>query len=170
MRALSLQFEPQVPGGKLGWGLFALGALVMVLVMGAQAMIHQEIERHAVAAADAKPKRDPWVLPRGVASETEAIAGALTVVGHLAGPGEKLFVTLEAIQEPDVALLALTPDTKTRTLRIQAEARGFDAMLSYLRILEQSRAFTQVVLIEHEIQERDPERPLRFSLSASWGP
>ena len=168
MRPLSLNFE-RAPGGKLGYGLLAVGALVMSLVIGAQAMVSQEMERHTVAARGAQAKRDAWVLPRGVASEADAIAGARMVVGHLAGPGEKLFVTLEGIAEPDVALLALTPDTKTRTLRIQAEARDIDAMLAYLRVLEQSRAFTQVVLVEHEIQDRDPERPLRFSLAAAWG-
>ena len=55
-------------------------------------------------------------------------------------------------------------------LRIQAEARDFDAMLSYLRVLEQSGSFTQIALVEHEIQDTDPRRPLRFSLAAAWGP
>ena len=169
MRALSLDFERKVPSAKLGYGLVAIGGLITALVIGAQAMIYQEMERYAVVAPDAGGERGAWLLPRGVASEAEAIAGARTVVGHLAGPGEKLFVTLEAIDEPDVALLALTPDTKKRTLRIYAEARSFDAMLSYLRVLEQSRAFTQVVLVEHEIQNSDPQRPLRFSLAAAWG-
>ena len=140
------------------------------LVIGAQVMIQQEMERHAAAAPRAQAKRDAWVLPRGVASEAEAIAGALTVVGHLAGPGDRLFVTLEAVDGPDVALLMLSPDTRKRTLRIQAEARDVDAMLAYLRVLEQSGAFTQVVLVEHEIQDSDPQRPLRFSLAAAWGP
>lgn len=170
MRTLSLDFERKPRGGKLGWGLFAAGSLVMALAIGAQATIHRELQRHADAPPDAQAKRDAWVLPRGVTSETEAMAGARSVVSHLAGPGERLFLTLEAIDEPGVALLSLTPDTRKRTLRIQAEARGSDAMLSYLRVLKQSRAFTQVVLVEHEVQDSDPDRPLRFSLSAAWGP
>lgn len=169
MRALSLNFERKLPGARLGYGLFAAGGLVVAAVIGAQAMIHQELENHA-AAPRAQARRDAWVLPRGAASEAEALAGALIVVGHLAGPGDRLFVTLEAVDGPDVALLMLSPDTRKRTLRIQAEARGADAMLSYLRVLEQSGAFTQVVLVEHEIQESDPLRPLRFSLAAAWGP
>ena len=170
MRALALNFERQEPGARLGYGLFAVGCLAMLLVIGAQALIYREMERQAVAVPDTQAKPDAWVLPRGVPSETEALAGALAVVGHLAGPGERLFVTLEAIDEPGVALLGLTPDTKARTLRIQAEARDPDAMLSYLRVLEQSRAFTQVVLVDHEIQDSDPQHPLRFSLAAAWGP
>ena len=168
MRALSLDFERKVPSAKLGYGLVAIGGLITALVIGAQAMVYREMERYAATVPDAGG-RGAWVLPRGVASEAEALVGARTVVGHLAGPGEKMFVTLEAIEEPDVALLALTPDTKKRTLRIYAEARSFEAMLSYFRVLEQSRAFTQVVLVEHEIQNNDPQRPLRFSLAAAWG-
>lgn len=170
MRPLSLDFQRKAPRARLGYALFALGGLVMALAIAAQVLVHQELERLAVAAPDAEAGRDAAVLPRGVASEDEAIAGARAVVGHLAGPGEKLFVTLEAIDQPDVALLALTPDTGKRTMRINAEAKGSDAMLSYLRVLEQTRAFTQVVLVEHEIQDSDPQRPLRFSVAAAWGP
>jgi hypothetical protein len=170
MRALSLNFEQAAPGAKLGYGLLAVGGLVLALVLGAQVLIYQEIERLAAAPPATQVRRDAPALPPGITSEADAIAGARKVVGHLAGAGDRLFVTLEAIDEPDVALLALTPDTRQRTLRILAEARGVEAMLSYLRVLEQSRAFTQVVLVEHEIQDNDPHRPLRFSLVAAWGP
>lgn len=171
MRALTLNFERRPAGPRLGWGLLALGALLAALAIVAQATITAELERSQAAAVPRPQARRPApVLPEGVASEADAIAGARAVVGHLAGPGEKPFVTLEAIAQPDVALLALTRDTRTRSLRILAEARSFDAMLAYLRVLEQSRAFTQVALVEHEIQERDPQRPLRFSLAAAWGP
>ena len=170
MRPLSLHFERKEHGARLGYGLLVAGGLLTALVIGAQAWIYQEIENLPGAAPDAGAKRDAWVLPVGVSSETDAIAGARAIVGHLAGPGDRLFVTLEAVDEPDVALLALRPDTRNRTLRIEAEARGAEAMLSYLRVLEQSRAFRQVVLVEHEIQEGDPHHPLRFSLAAAWGP
>lgn len=169
MRALYLNFERKAQTARLGYGLVAIGGLIAVLVVGAQATVYQEIERYAVPAPNVGQGRGQPSLPRGVTSEAEAIAGALTVVGHLAGPREKLFRTLEAIEDPDVALLALTPDTQKRILRIYAEARSFGAMLSYFRALEQSRTFTQVVLVEHEIQNNDPQRPLRFSLAAAWG-
>ena len=169
MRPLSLNFERKPPGPRLGYCIFALGVLLLALELGAQALLAQEMEREALAVPQARAPRVARVLPPGVASEADAIAGALAVVGHLAGPGERLFVTLEAIDDPGVALLAFTPDTRKRTLRILAEAKDADAMLSYLRVLEQSRTFTQVVLVEHEIQDSDPQRPLRFSLAAAWG-
>lgn len=168
MHALSLDFQRKASSLKLGYGLASIGVLVAALVVGAQLMVIQEIDRYATPASDTGRGRAKAKLPHGVSSEAEALAGARTVVGHLAGPREKLFRALEAIQEPDVALLALTPDTQKRTMRIYAEARSFGAMLSYFRALEQSLTFNQVALVEHEIQGDDPQRPLRFSLTAAW--
>ena len=92
----------------------------MALVVGAQAMVLQEIERRRRRAA-----RCGGETRRMGAAARRELGGRghgrrPTVVGHLAGPGEKVFVTLEGIDEPDVALLALTPDTRRRTLRIPA--------------------------------------------------
>lgn len=167
MRALSLDFERKATNLKSGYWLAVIGVLVAALVVGVQLTVYQELDRYDTPVPDAG--RDAPKLLYGVASEADALAGARTVVGHLAGPREKLFRALEAIQEPDVALLALTPDTQKRTMRIYAEARSFGAMLSYFHALEQSRTFNQVMLIEHEIQDDDPQRPLRFSLTAAWG-
>lgn len=169
MRALSLDFQRKASNARLGYAIVAVGALVAALVVGAQAFVYQEMQPYEAPARNTERGRGERLLPSGATSEADALAGARMVVGHLAGPREKLFRTLEGIEEPDVALLALTPDSQKRTLRIYAEARSFDAMLSYFRALEKSRTFTQVVLVEHEIQNADPQRPLRFSLAAAWG-
>jgi hypothetical protein len=169
MRALSLNFERKATSAKFGYAVATIGIIVAGMVIGAQAMVHQEIEPYTeVTTPDSRPVVGGRPLQRGVASQAEALAGAHMIAGNLAGPREKLFSTLEAIEEPDVALLALTPDTQKRTLRIYAEARSLGAMLSYLRALEQSRTFADVVLVEHEILDNDPQRPLRFSLAAVW--
>ena len=169
MRALFLDFERNAPGARLGYGLIAIGALMVALVLGTQLMVYREIGRYGEVAPTAGRVRGEWVLPRGVTSEADAIEGARAVVTHLAGPWETLFRTLEAIEAPEVALLALTPDLQTRKIRIYAEARSFTAMLSYYSALEQSRAFGDVALVEHEIQQSDPQRPVRFTMTAAWG-
>jgi hypothetical protein len=169
MRALFLDFERNAPGARLGYGLIAIGGLLAALVLGTQLMVYQEIGRYGEIAPTAVGVRGEPVLPRGVASEAEAIEGARAVVAHLAGPWETLFRALEAIDSPDVALLALTPDMQTHKIRIYAEARSFAAMLSYYSALEQTRAFGEVALVEHEIQQSDPQRPVRFAMTAAWG-
>ena len=168
MRPLQLDFERKAHGARLGFGLIAIGGLLSVLVLGAQLMVYEEIDSYGEVAPAVARGHSESVLPRGVSSEAEAIAGARAVVTHLAGPWEKLFGTLEAIEAPDVALLAIAPDAQKNKIRIYAEARTFTAMLAYYSALEQSRTFDDVVLIEHEIQHSDPQRPVRFSITAAW--
>jgi len=170
MRALELDFQTrQMPAARIGHGLVFVGGLAAVLVLGAQARVSGEIERYREAEFEAGQAGAASALPRGVASEREAIDGARAVVAHLAGPWERLFQTLEKIREPDVALLALTPDVQKQKIRIQAEAKHFGAMLSYYRALEQSPGLRDVALVEHEIRHTDPQRPVRFTMTAAWG-
>jgi hypothetical protein len=168
MRALHLDFERKARGAGLGYALIAAGALTSALVLGAQLMVYQEIDVYGEIAPAVGRIRGESVLPRGASSEAEAIAGARAVVTHLAGPWETLFRTLEVIEGPDVALLAIAPDTQKNKIRIYAEARTFTAMLAYYSALEQSGTFDEVVLVEHEIQQRDPQRPVRFGITAAW--
>ena len=168
MRALHLDFERKAHGARLGYALIAIGALLSALVLGAQLMLYQQTGSDGGIVPTAARERGGSALPRGVSSEAEAIEGARAVVTHLAGPWETLFRTLEAIEAPDVALLVIAPDTQKNKVRIYAEARTFTAMLSYYSAMEQSRTFDDVVLIEHEIQQNDPQRPVRFSITAAW--
>jgi Tfp pilus assembly protein PilN len=68
-----------------------------------------------------------------------------------------------------VALLALEPDARRRSLRITAEARNSDDMLAYVAKMQEQGWFASVALVRHEIAEQEPNRPLRFQLSAQWG-
>lgn len=169
MRALLLDFERPARAAAFGYGLAAAGVVVTAVALAAHWAIAREVGRLEDAAGSqaARPGGD-WVLPQGIASEEDAVGGARAVAGHLSGPWSKLFRTLEAIEEPEVALLALTPDFRARRIQVRAEARNLEAMLSYYRALERSLVFAEVVLAEHEVQGGEPERPVRFTLSASW--
>jgi hypothetical protein len=90
------------------------------------------------------------------------------VVEHLTVPWDRLFGALEAIEEKQVALLSVTPNVQKRQVRIFAEAKTLADMLSYHQKLEQSPAFSEVALTEHEVQLQDPERPVRFNILATW--
>jgi len=168
MHTLHLDFHKTKPAARAGYGLAIVGGLAVVLALGAQSIVRAEIERYR-DALDAGREREVPALPRGVTSERDAMEGARAIVGRLAGPWEILFQELEQISEPNVALLALTPDVQKRQIRIYAEGRSFAAMLSYYRALEQSSNLRGVVLLEHEIQNSDPQRPVRFTMTAAWG-
>lgn len=169
MRVLCLDFERQARGAALGYGLVISGVLAVGLAMATRSILSGEIEQYRAAAPRVASARDATVLPPGVASEADAIGGARAVAAHLAGPWEAVFRSLETTDVPDVALLALTPDTQARRIRIQAEARSLEAMLSYIRALGRSGAFVDVVLAEHEVRQADPQKPVRFSVIAAWG-
>ena len=67
-----------------------------------------------------------------------------------------------------VALVALEPDPRKKTLKITAETKTSDDMVSYVEELKQQELFSSVVLTRHEINEQDANRPLRFQLEAVW--
>lgn len=170
MRALHLDFQKTTPDSRVGYGLILAGGFAALLAVGAYSMVRDDIDRYREEAAlSLNRTRQSSTLPPGVVSERDAITGARAIVAHLASPWETLFRTLEEIKEPNVALLALTPDVQKRRIRIYAEARNFDALLSYYRALERSSSLRDVVLVEHEIQHGDPQRPVRFSMTAAWG-
>ncbi len=83
-------------------------------------------------------------------------------------PWDALFQTMESADNDNIALLAIDPDSKKGKLKITGEAKNFDSLLEYIRILQKKNFFTGVYLQHHQIQELDPEKPIRFTLDASW--
>lgn len=83
-------------------------------------------------------------------------------------PWETLFQKLESASNDNIALLAIDPDSNKGKIRISGEAKDFDALLEYIRILQKTDFFINVYLQHHQIQELDPEKPIRFTLDASW--
>jgi hypothetical protein len=67
-----------------------------------------------------------------------------------------------------VALLHIQPDAQNRVLRVTAEARREGAMLEYLRRLEGTGSFAEVHLLSHQVREDMPQRPINFSVQASF--
>lgn len=73
---------------------------------------------------------------------------------------------LESVTPPRVALTSLSPDSKSGTLKIEGVARNFGQVRSYLERLEDSLAFSDILLISHAEQVvGDKGRVMRFSIS-----
>jgi Tfp pilus assembly protein PilN len=120
----------------------------------------------ASSAGDAA-KRVP-ALARPIS--TEEMALARQAARRLALPWETLFHALEQATDRSVALLAIEPDAATRTVRITGECRDYAAVLAYVAALGRDRDLSGVHLLKHETRQEDPQHPLVFTLSASWGP
>ncbi len=83
-------------------------------------------------------------------------------------PWESLFQAVESAIYPEVTLLGLEPDLEKHTVNISCEAKDMGAMLKFIKRLKERQEFGSVYLQSHQIQERDPEKPVRFSLIAFW--
>jgi Fimbrial assembly protein (PilN) len=67
-----------------------------------------------------------------------------------------------------VALLSIESDTDKGRMKISGEAKDLQAMLDYLRFLGTQPTLAEVYLQSHQVQQQDPQRPVRFVLSADW--
>jgi Tfp pilus assembly protein PilN len=100
-----------------------------------------------------------------------AQAGAVNAsVQQLNVPWRGLHDAVQAATPATIALLALEPDAKKSSVRITAEAKTSDDMIAYVEQLQRVEWFSAVLLARHEINEQDPNRPIRFQVDAQWRP
>jgi Tfp pilus assembly protein PilN len=79
-----------------------------------------------------------------------------------------LFVALESAQPGAVHLISVEPDSQKLTLKVVAEAPDVYEMLKYLRALKGQTGLQEVFLSEYEIGESTPDKPMRFTVTATW--
>lgn len=162
----------RIPGRSIGFLVAAIGVCVVALALSAR---YQEEREQLDALQAAIAARSSAMRPQPVAvqpkfSIPDAQAQAINdAVMQLNLPWRDLVEAVRAATPGNVALLALEPDAKRRTLRITAEAKSSDDMLAYVARMEEQGWFGAVALVRHEIAEQEPNRPLRFQLSAQWG-
>lgn len=113
---------------------------------------------HAVPVAVKKP---PHI------SDAQATAVNLAV-DQLNLPWRDLLAAIEQATPASVALLELTPDAKKHRLRGIAETTNADLMLNYIRILKEQSFLRSVLLLKHEVNEQQPNGPMRFEFEAEW--
>jgi Tfp pilus assembly protein PilN len=83
-------------------------------------------------------------------------------------PWDILFTQLEAAKSDGVALLGIEPNAKSNAIKVEGEAKDYAAMLKYVRSLSQQGVLQGVYLTEHKMDDQNPDKPIRFTLEASW--
>lgn len=178
MKRLRIDFAP--PGLQrtlyrttpLAWTLCAI-ALVLCLaagLLGMRLMAQQRHDAATLAAASARANVPQVVaVARPVVQISELQAGAVnTAVMQLNLPWRALHDAIGAATPASIAMLALEPDARRRSIKITAEAKNSDDMIAYVEALKEQELFTGVALTRHEINELDPVKPIRFQLEAEW--
>ncbi len=175
MKPIRIDFAPASAGRTLyrtsaaSWLLGALG--LALCVSAALAIVQLKAQQSAREAQLQKANAGRAAAPAPVLKVSIPEAQALAVnaaVAQLNLPWRDLQDALEQASSADVALLGLEPDPKTRTLRINAEARNSDAMLAYVEQIKEQEFFVAAQLSKHDINEQDPNRPVRFTLDVQW--
>jgi len=157
---------------RAGWALAGLAALLCLpLALSANAYVTANRALEAELAARNAQVAAPSVIvaaPAKVSISAPHAAAVNAAILQLNLPWRDLRDAVQGATPASVALLALEPDAKRRVLRITAEARSSDDMLAYVERLQDEEWFTGVALSRHEINEQDPNRPIRFQLDAEW--
>lgn len=96
------------------------------------------------------------------------IKDANEVIMQMTLPWNELFNALEEANSNNIALLGIEPDAKRRVVRVSGEAKNSEALFAYLRALQAIKSMSGVYLKSQQVQERSPEKPIRFTLDASW--
>ncbi|MES2901021.1 MAG: PilN domain-containing protein [Pseudomonadota bacterium] len=153
------------------WALLAMGTLLCVVaaLLGWRLLAQQQANEAELAALQRRLGAPPVVVVATQPGVSEQQAAAVNgAVMQLNLPWRALHDAIGAATPAAVALLALEPDARKRSIKITAEARSSDNMIGYLEKLKQQQLFAGVNLVRHEINEQDPNRPIRFQIEAQW--
>jgi Tfp pilus assembly protein PilN len=172
MKMMKLDYQANVRNRLMGMALLVMG-LFALLVMGwvyqdaSQKAEQQEILLNKLMSASAARTE---ILPARKDTEQVAqeIKQANSVIFELNLPWKELFEAFEVTQNSDIAVLSIEPDAQKGLVRISGEAKSLDSLPAYLDYLQKIPLFKDVALLNHQIQQQDPQQPVRFMLQATW--
>lgn len=169
MQRLELDFVPREAGARwLGIGVLVVAALVGAKQADVYASARQEIAQLQARLARFEARGEPArqaVLPEATVRE---IRHANDVIEQIALPWDQLFRAVEAAAGEKVALLGITPDRKSGTVEVAGEAADLNAMFDYVKRLQRQPALDRVFLLNHKLNDQDPQHSIRFTVTASW--
>ncbi len=94
---------------------------------------------------------------------------ARRVAQQLDLPWQRLFDALaSASKGGHVALISMEPDAQKGHVLLVAEARDMGSMLGFVSALQDNPDFSEALLQSHSIDQTQPEKPVRFRVTASW--
>lgn len=171
MNKLNLDFHKSgaIKRSPVGWIVLVIGLLAAVWMVN----IHNEIavEQKSIQA-ELTRIRDATVRSNSSTDKDQnaklEFQRAESVIEQLSFPWNKLFEAIEGSAGADVALLTVLPDTSTKTVELNGEAKDWGGLVSYIKRLEEEPFFLNVQLVSHQVQQTDPYRPIRFKLLCAW--
>jgi hypothetical protein len=113
--------------------------------------------------AKSRPVKVPQT-PGAMHAEKQSLA----ILRELTVPWQDLLSILEDYPEHDVALIGIDHNPVQSQIRITAEAKNFDSMITYLRYLQSSKLLREAILNDQQVEANVPGTPVRFQITAVW--
>jgi len=172
MMARRLQIDFVRRSWRIDGATIALLALAALLTAGAWWQVRAGRDAldalHAELASQQRAGQQAVEVRAQAAIGPERTRAINDAIRRLNLPWEDILVALNKAGSPQIALLALEPEPSNSVIRLQGEAKSFEAMLTYQRQLE--TLFPEAVLTRHEVLLKEPGSPVRFSIQTRWAP
>lgn len=182
MKRIHIDFAPRsVQRAILRTPHFGWLALVIALTLWAGIAIKAGTLFHQKDIAEAELKNVQSRVRARLAEQTaraqaikkitisDAQAAAVnSAIAQLNLPWRDLFHAIENATPASVALISIEPDAKKHLIKAVAETKNGNAMIAYIEQLKKETFFNHVALTKHEVNEQDPNRPIRFQFEAQW--
>ena len=173
MAAMDLDYSSDRHSNWIGRLALAIGAAILISAVWHYLNLNEEIsDQEALVSRLQGSGKSRAISPAAETRDAEQIARetkqANAAILALSLPWKDLFEAFEANRTKDVAVLAIEPDAQKRLVHISAEAKNLEGMLDYVSGLQRIAWFRDVVVLNHQIQEQDPQKPVRFVLQAAW--
>lgn len=170
MRLIELRFYQGSIASKkvIGWMVLIISLAATFWLLNHYVKLKNE-RQNILSILAKQQERSPAISIAGDDKNIQTrLESASLAIEQLSFPWDKLFHALESSTNEDVVLLAVQPNVASGSISLNAEARDWDAMLDYVRRLEANSFFSNVQLLNHQVQHDDPQQPVRFTLSCSW--
>lgn len=150
----------------IGAGLLAVGLASMFAAVWELVGARQELAgRHAELQTLSHSRRVDRVGSPESTLTPEGRRAWNQVVRQLNTPWASVLEALETVTPEKVALVTIEPDARQASIRLQAEAKSLDALLTYAQALKSAKPFVEATPVKHETNERDSNRPVRLTVN-----
>ncbi|MDO9052830.1 MAG: PilN domain-containing protein [Gallionella sp.] len=152
----------------VGWILLVLSVLLGVSLLIQYNKMKAEQQRIQTMLIQQQDHQRSVHNDTNAKEMSQKLERAAAVIYQLAFPWDALFRVLELSMNEEVVLLSVVPDVKGCEITLNGEAKDWSAMQDYVRRLGADTSFFSAVnLVSHQVQQNDPQNPVRFVLSCS---
>jgi Tfp pilus assembly protein PilN len=173
MSELKLDFQPSSGVTLTGITMLSFAGIILLLTWIYSSRLSDELAAMEANASALTSGKDTYGSAGRTAHRSEKelrqeIDSANAVLRQLSVPWEAMFKAVEFSDGSTVTLLAMEPDIAKREVKINGETRNYKALMDYVTRLQEQPVFGTVNLRSHHVQLNDRQRPVRFSLYATW--